>query len=196
MADLRSARLLILNEVRIIGGRWRSRKLRFPSVEGLRPTPGRVRETLFNWLRDDLEGAACLDLYAGSGALGFEAVSRGARRVVMVDTVPSVLRALKENCEKLAAPEVSLRGEGAIDYLKGPPEPFDLVFLDPPFCKNWLRRAATLLERGGWLTPRALIYLEGERAWDPQGLPSTWRLCHEGTAGDVTYRLFQRLLED
>jgi 16S rRNA (guanine966-N2)-methyltransferase len=180
------------NEIRIIGGHFRSRRLRFPDAEGLRPTPDRVRETLFNWLRDHLEGSCCLDLYAGSGALGFEAASRGARRVVMVDQSLVVSKALKENCAKLEATSILIRGESARDYLKGVSEPFDLVFLDPPFRKGWLPSAAALLEHGGWLVPEALLYLEAEREYDFSGLPAHWSCLRQGTAGDVAYRLYQR----
>ena len=180
------------HEIRIIGGRFRSRKLKFPDVEGLRPTPDRVRETLFNWLRDVVEGARCLDLYAGSGALGFEAVSRGARRVVMVDSQTSVAQSLREHCGKLDAQEVVVVAASARDFLKGGAEVFDLVFLDPPFRKGWLPSAAALLERGGWLAQNAWLYVEAEREFDFSGLPSTWVCLRQGEAGDVAYRLYQR----
>lgn len=180
------------NEIRIIGGRFRSRKLRFPDAEGLRPTPDRVRETLFNWLRDAVEGARCLDLYAGSGALGFEACSRGASKVVMVDANGGVVRALKDNCGLLDASEVMVVAQNARDFLKGPPELFDLVFLDPPFRKGWLPSAAARLESAGWLAQDALLYLEAEQEFDFSGLPSHWQCLRQGIAGDVAYRLYRR----
>lgn len=183
-------------EIRIIGGRFRSRKLRFPETEGLRPTPDRVRETLFNWLRDSTEGARCLDLYAGSGALGFEAVSRGARRVVMVDAQKPVTQSLKAHCDMLDVPEVVVVTANARDFLKGSSEIFDVVFLDPPFRKGWLPSAGILLEKGGWLAPLALIYVEAERDFDFSGLPSDWSCLRQGLAGDVAYRLYQRQRAD
>ncbi|MEY2696063.1 MAG: hypothetical protein RL333_201 [Pseudomonadota bacterium] len=183
-------------EVRIIGGRFRSRKLRFPDVEGLRPTPDRVRETLFNWLRETTEGARCLDLYAGSGALGFEAASRGARRVVMIDAHKGVAQSLKDHCQALDAPEVAVLLASARDFLKGPAEVFDLVFLDPPFRQGWLASAGALLERGGWLARDAWIYVEAEREFDFSALPPVWRCLRQGEAGDVAYRLYQRQSAD
>lgn len=179
-------------EIRIIGGRLRSRKLRFPDAEGLRPTPDRVRETLFNWLRDGIEGARCLDLYAGSGALGFEAVSRGARRVVMVDAQKAVTQSLKEHCGTLDVPEVVVVSANARDFLKGNAEVFDVVFLDPPFRRGWLPSAGALLERGGWLASHAWLYVEAEREFDFSTLPPAWRSVRQGLAGDVAYRLYQR----
>ena len=179
-------------EIRIIGGRFRSRKLRFPDVEGLRPTPDRVRETLFNWLRDTTEGARCLDLYAGSGALGFEAASRGARRVVMVDAQKVVTEVLKAHCDILDVPEVVVVSANARDFLKGPSEAFDLVFLDPPFRKGWLPSAGAMLEKAGWLSPEAWIYVEAEREFEFSGLPPVWQCLRQGLAGDVAYRLYQR----
>lgn len=180
------------NEIRIIGGRFRSRKLRFPNAEGLRPTPDRVRETLFNWLRDVIEGSRCLDLYAGSGALGFEACSRGAKGTVMVDAHPGVARALRENCALLDAPEIRVIAQNARDYLKGPVEPFDVVFLDPPFRKGWLASATSRLESGGWLSREAFVYVEAEREFDFSVLPSAWQVLRQGVAGDVAYRLYRR----
>ena len=133
------------NEIRIIGGQWRSRKLQFPSVEGLRPTPDRVRETLFNWLRDDIEDARCLDLFAGSGALGFEAASRGAANVVMVDADAKVGSALRQACGVLDAPVVHICQDNALRYLAGLPSSFDVIFLDPPFNKGWIERVCPIL---------------------------------------------------
>ena len=128
-------------QLRIIGGEWRSRKLDFPHVEGLRPTPDRVRETLFNWLGQELDGWHCLDLFAGSGALGFEAASRGAARVVMIEQAPKVLAALHENHELLHKPSgVEIIRADAIQYLASTQAKFDLIFLDPPYKKGWKKR--------------------------------------------------------
>jgi 16S rRNA (guanine966-N2)-methyltransferase len=139
-----------------------------------------------------MEGARCLDLYAGSGALGFEAVSRGARRVVMVDAQKAVAQALKEHCGTLDVPEVVVVPANARDFLKGTAEVFDVVFLDPPFRKGWLPSAGALLERGGWLGADAWIYVEAEREFDFSALPPIWHCLRQGVAGDVAYRLYQR----
>lgn len=180
------------NEIRIIGGQWRSRKVQFPSVEGLRPTPDRVRETLFNWLRDDIRGARCLDLFAGSGALGFEAASRGANRVVMVDADSRVCSALRQACGLFDATAVQVLQDNAVRYLTAAPEGFDVVFLDPPFHKGWIKRVSSLLETGGWLGAEALIYLETEARLPLTDIPAAWRLLKQGMAGDVAYHLYQR----
>ena len=180
------------NEIRIIAGEWRSRKLRFPAIEGLRPTPDRVRETLFNWLREDVAGSQCLDLYSGSGALGFEAASRGARRVVQVESDDRVCAALRQNCELLSASQVQVRQENVRHFLAEPSEPFEIVFLDPPFRRGWLVPICEMLERRGWLTQYAHIYLEAERELRLDGLPVTWQRIRHGEAGDVAYALYQR----
>lgn len=181
------------HEIRIIAGTWRSRRLRFPAVEGLRPTPDRVRETLFNWLRDAIEGARCLDLFAGSGALGFEAASRGAARVVQVDASARVCSSLRQHCARLAADSVQVVEAQARQFLLGVAEPFDVVFLDPPFRRGWLAPLCESLERCDWLAPEALIYLEFERELGLDGLlPPTWSGWRHGTAGEVGYALYQR----
>ena len=181
------------NEIRIIAGVWRSRKLRFPAVEGLRPTPDRVRETLFNWLREELDGARCLDLFAGSGALGLEAASRGAARVVQVDANGRVCAALRQHCARLAADDrVQVIEDNARHFLSLPAEPFDLVFLDPPFGRGWLQPLCKMLETRGWLAPRAHIYVEAERALRLDALPAIWTRLRQGEAGEVAYRLYQR----
>ena len=180
------------NEIRIIAGEWRSRKLRFPVAEGLRPTPDRVRETLFNWLRDHVEGARCLDLFAGSGALGFEAASRGAARIVQVESAERVCSALRHSCEQLSAQQVLVVRDNVRHYLAGPSSSFDLVFLDPPFHGGWLQPTCTMLETKGWLAPAALIYLEYERELRLEGLPKAWVRLRHGHAGDVAFSLYQR----
>lgn len=182
----------VKNEIRIIGGRWRGRKLSFPSVKQLRPTPNRVRETVFNWLHYDIEGARCLDLYAGSGALGWEAASRGATRVVLVDSEPAVCTELHAHRKRLNATSVLCFLSEAIPYLQGASEPFDIVFLDPPFRQGLLLPVCTLLEAGGWLTARSKVYLESEWEWQPKGIPSSWRMVKQANAGEVVYRLYQR----
>lgn len=174
------------NSVRIIGGLWRGRRLRFPGAPGLRPTSDRRRETLFNWLAPDLPGARCLDLFAGSGALGFEALSRGAAMVVLVEASREVAAALAENRRELAAEDrAEIVHAQAARYLGRSAQPFDIVFLDPPFAKPVL--AGETLERlaAGWLAPGALVYLElAARAERPR-IPPGWQLRREQAAGDA-----------
>ncbi len=185
------------NRLRIIGGRHRGRKLAFPDANGLRPTPDRVRETLFNWLMPHLGGARCLDLFAGSGALGLEALSRGAGHVTLVEANPAVARRLEANLELLGEggrSEVMCRD--ALAFLRtAPAGPFDIVFLDPPYDADLLPPAIAALEQGGWLADPAWIYLEvpvkkGEAALP--ALPANWSLHREKRAGQVGYHLIRR----
>ncbi len=183
-------------QVRIIGGRWRSRRLRFPAVDGLRPTGDRLRETLFNWLQPHLPGARCLDLFAGSGALGFEAASRGAGAVVLVDAQPTVVEALRANRALLAAEEaVTIVHEDALEWLERGPSatlaPFDLVFLDPPFQAAVVALAATRLDAGGWLAPAAWVYIETAVEHAPAALPAHWHLHRDQCSGRVNCRLYR-----
>lgn len=180
------------NEIRIIGGRFRSRKLKFPDVPGLRPTPDRVRETLFNWLRNDVEGARCLDLYAGSGALGFEAISRGASKVVQVERDAAVCRALERNRALLNAEALEIVQAEVGHFLAGEGQPFDLVFLDPPFHQGLIVPCCRMLEANGWLSSNAKIYLEAESNFRLDGLPANWRTLRGGKAGEVGYHLCER----
>ena len=177
-----------MNSVRIIGGDYRRRALKFPDSEGLRPTPDRVRETLFNWLGQELDGWHCLDLFAGSGALGFEAVSRGASRVVMVEQAPKVLAALHENHEMLQKPaSMTIIRADALQYLASTKEKFDLIFLDPPYKKGWITRLEPLLP--GALNEDAAIYVEAEHEIESLG---EWRTVRHGRAGEVHYQLLRR----
>ena len=152
------------NLLRIIGGEWRSRKLKFADVPGLRPTPDRVRETLFNWLQMQVPGSRCLDLFAGSGALGLEALSRGAREVVMVEKHPAAVQALRDNLALLGAKNALLVHDDALRYVgRGKEqEGFDLIFLDPPFRQNLLEPVLEKLFAGALLNPDGMIYLEQE----------------------------------
>ena len=182
-------------QVRIIGGEWRGRKLHFPPSAGLRPTPDRVRETVFNWLQFELAGARCLDLFAGSGALGFEALSRGADEVVFVERDPVAARAIGDMLAQLRCDRGHVEQVDALPWLeRGPPasKPFDIVFLDPPYDKAWLPVLAEKLERGGWLAPRAWIYLEDAAARGEPALPPGWTLHRSKRAGDVGYHLARR----
>ncbi len=180
------------NRLRIIGGQWRGRRLDFPDAPGLRPTPDRVRETLFNWLAPVLPGARCLDLFAGSGALGIEALSRGAVEVVFVERHPVAVRALRENLARLNAEGARVEQADALDWLRQPGTPFEIVLLDPPFGAGLLEPACVALERGGWLAASAWIYLEAAAELQPPALPAHWLPYREKTAGTVSYRLARR----
>ena len=180
------------NQLRIIGGQWRSRRLAFPDLPGLRPTPDRVRETLFNWLAPVLPGARCLDLFAGSGALGMEALSRGAAETVFVEHHPLAVRALRENLARLSAQGARVEPSDALAWLCQPGTPFEIAFLDPPFGEGLLEPACALLEQGGWLTANAWIYLEAEANQPAPVLPADWMLHREKIAGTVAYRLARR----
>jgi 16S rRNA (guanine966-N2)-methyltransferase len=172
--------------VRIIAGRWRSRLIDVPARPELRPTPDRVRETLFNWLGQQLQGCACLDLYAGSGALGFEAASRGAARVVMVESDRAVLAALRVSRERLGADTVEVVANDAHAYLARASERFDVVFLDPPFRQNAL--PGLLAKLPPRLQPGARVYLE---AADAVETAAPWRELKRARAGQVSYQLLQ-----
>jgi 16S rRNA (guanine966-N2)-methyltransferase len=178
--------------VRIVGGEWRGRLLRFPAVPGVRPTPDRVRETLFNWLQQKVTGSRCLDLFAGSGALGFEALSRGATQVVFVDIEPAVTRCLLERLRDFGCDRGEVVRSDASRYLDGPAQAFDLVFLDPPFDAAVLPGVCRRIERDGWLTPGGLIYLEAPAIAGPPELPAGWTLLRSKRAGEVGYHLARR----
>jgi 16S rRNA (guanine966-N2)-methyltransferase len=178
------------NSVRIIGGGWRGRRVSFPDIPGLRPTPDRVRETLFNWLQQAIPGARCLDLFAGSGALGLEALSRGASEAVFVEQAQLAARTLQEQLIRLGG---AGRGQvvemGAARYLRSPPKPFGIVFLDPPFGRDALAEYVPLLDQGAWLTAGSLIYLENEKAAGVPTLPPRWEILKSKSAGEVGYHL-------
>ena len=180
-------------KVKIIGGQWRGRNLPFPDVADLRPTPVRVRETLFNWLQYDIIASRCLDLYAGSGALGIEAVSRGAKQVVQVDNNAQVCRQLKANNELLATTQVKIVQQDVFRYLAGDADTFNLVFLDPPFSQGLAVQAANWLEDKMWLANHAKIYIEVESKLKLEGLPESWEMLKHKTAGEVGYYLFERM---
>ncbi|MBK1718894.1 16S rRNA (guanine(966)-N(2))-methyltransferase RsmD [Thiocystis violacea] len=177
------------NQLRLIGGRYRGRRLTFPDQPGLRPTADRVRETLFNWLVPVIAGARCLDVFAGSGALGFEAVSRGAARVVMIERAPPAAHRLQANAELLGATGIQVHQADALEWLAGSASPFDLVFLDPPFADGLLAPAIERLSAPGWLAPEARIYLETPVQSGFPPLPDDWELIRDKTAGQVRYGL-------
>ena len=174
--------------LRIVGGEWRRRVLSFPDAEGLRPTPDRVRETLFNWLGQDLSGLACLDLFAGSGALGLEAASRGAGKVVLVERNPRVADALDSNIRLLqGAGRVELLRQDALKFASSSPRAFDVVFLDPPYRQGWLDRLTPFLPR--LLKTDGALYVEAEEALASLG---EWVTVRSGQAGQVYYHLMRR----
>lgn len=181
------------NQLRIIGGEWRGRKLRFPDAPNLRPTPDRVRETVFNWLMPMINGARCLDLFAGSGALGLEALSRGAAKTVFVDSHKKATQYIKEHLNTLNVTDrAKVINMDGMKYLKAEAEQFDLVFLDPPYQLNFLEKTVPLLESNDWLTKDALLYLEIEKRQSLPELPANWQKIKEKTAGEVNYFLYQR----
>jgi 16S rRNA (guanine966-N2)-methyltransferase len=174
------------NRVRIIGGHYRSRLLRFPSRPGLRPTPDRVRETLFNWLGQDLHGKDCLDLFAGSGALGLEAVSRGARRVVMVEHDRVTFRALLDNVRALGCDaKVELHQVDALEFARQVTDTFDVLFVDPPFGSVLTEALTPSLPK--LIRPDGMVYLESANGI---ALTPPWHLHRTSKAGHVTFQLF------
>lgn len=178
------------SELRIIGGRWRGRWVSFHALPGVRPTPDRVRETLFNWLQPVLPGSHCLDLFCGSGALTIEALSRGAARVVALDTSSAVLREVERNLSRLGADAVQLVQADAREWLRTRPGgPWNIVFLDPPFGQGLLAPCLSLLAAPGVLVATARVYVESAATEELPQLPEGWTLHREKTAGQVSYRL-------
>lgn len=184
---------VIPGRLRIIGGAWRGRRLALADEPGLRPTPDRVRETLFNWLAPLIEGSRCLDLFAGSGALGFEAASRGASQVVMIERAASAFQVLRTNRGALDADRrIAIFHAEALEWLRvTSPDPFDMVFLDPPFNADLLAPGCLALQREGWLNPGAMIYLETATRHGFPILPAGWKLIRDRQAGQVRYGLAQ-----
>jgi 16S rRNA (guanine966-N2)-methyltransferase len=181
--------------VRIIGGEWRSRKLNFPESEGLRPTPDRVRETLFNWLQAYTPAAKCLDLFSGSGALAFEALSRGAAHATLIDASRLVCNSLKQNLQELKAQNAEVLETDATQWLLQQAKSefrYDLVFLDPPFNKDLVSGICQLLEENQVLADGSMIYIETERSLSTLSVPDNWELYRDKQAGDVSYRLYKR----
>jgi 16S rRNA (guanine966-N2)-methyltransferase len=178
--------------LRIIGGAWRGRRLRFPPSPEIRPTPDRVRETLFNWLAARVPGARCLDLFAGSGAIGLEALSRGAAHVTFVERDAAAAREIAARLEEWGARTGRVEQSDALRFLKTTPaEPFDIAFLDPPFASPVLAESVACLEQGGWLVDDALVYVECAAASMP-AVPPRWRPLKAKQAGEVGYHLYWR----
>jgi len=179
----------VSGRLRIIGGRYRGRKLPVLGQPGLRPTADRVRETLFNWLQPVISGAHCLDLFAGSGALGFEAASRGAAEIVMIERSKTLARVLEANAGMLGAEQVRIFRDDTLRWLSEHAQPFDIVFMDPPFDKGLMEPSCALLSGGGWLAPGALVYLEAPARQELPALPRDWTLTREKRAGRVRFAL-------
>jgi 16S rRNA (guanine966-N2)-methyltransferase len=191
---------MIRNQVRIIGGKHRGRKVSFPPIADLRPTPDRVRETLFNWLNPGLPQSRCLDLFAGSGVLGLEALSRGAEFVVFVEKNPTAADSIQTNADtfhetafQIIHGNVLSWLEAQTQVLKTKENTFDVVFLDPPYQSNLLSPCFMLLEKSDLLNPQAKIYFESHDLIQTEQLPVTWRLLHEKKAGHVYYYLAEQL---
>ncbi|MGK7287600.1 16S rRNA (guanine(966)-N(2))-methyltransferase [Buttiauxella agrestis] len=179
-------------QIRIIGGQWRGRKLPVPDSPGLRPTTDRVRETLFNWLAPSMVDATVLDCFAGSGALGLEALSRYASRATLLEMDCNVSQQLQKNLVTLKAANAKVVNTNTLNFLAQPGEPHTIVFVDPPFRKGLLDETLALLESNGWLADEALIYVESEVENGMPALPASWSLHREKVAGQVAYRLFSR----
>lgn len=179
-------------QIRIIGGQWRGRKLPVPDSPGLRPTTDRVRETLFNWLAPHMVDARCLDCFAGSGALGLEALSRYAASATLLEMDRDVSRQLQQNLATLKAANARVVNTNSLTFLAQPGTPHDVVFIDPPFRKGLLEETLHLLESNGWLADDALIYVESEVENGLPPVPASWDLHREKVAGQVAYRLYHR----
>jgi 16S rRNA (guanine966-N2)-methyltransferase len=175
--------------LRVIAGVWRGRQIRFADIPGLRPTPDRVRETLFNWLQSFIVGARCVDLFAGSGALGFEAASRGARQVVMLDVNPRAIWGLRETSEMLDAPQIKIIHANTLTWLNNTSQAFDIMFVDPPFGKNLLPAVLEILSQRAVLKTGGRIYIELNAAKPVPTLPTGWELLRSQKAGQVRYCL-------
>lgn len=179
-------------QIRIIGGKWRGRKLPVPDSPGLRPTTDRVRETLFNWLAPMLTGAHCLDCYAGSGALGLEALSRYAASLTLLEQDRAVSAQLAKNLQLLQATEATLVTTDSLRWLAQPGARYDLVFIDPPFRQGLIEKTVQQLEAHHRLAEDAWIYIEAETEYGPLAVPAHWQLHREKVAGQVAYRLYIR----
>lgn len=177
------------SQLRIIAGQWRSRRLPFAAAAGVRPTSDRIRETLFNWLQADIAGARCLDLFAGSGALGFEALSRAAAHVTFVDEDLRVIQQLQQNATLLETSRCDIVWQDAREFLHGRGAPYDIVFLDPPFRHELIIPCCQLLEQHDWLIDGARIYLESDVHRAPPSLAPNWQPIHDKQAGQVRYQL-------
>ena len=178
------------SSVRIIAGQWKGRRLKLITA-GIRPTPNRIRETLFKWLAPVIEGRRGVDLFAGTGALGIEALSRGAAQMAFVERHRTVARRLRKVLQEFACTAGQVFNTDAVKFLQGEPKAFDLVFLDPPFDGPNLENLCTLLGSRGWLAPEAYVYLETGHRQGLPSLPESWELLRQQSAGEVIYALTQ-----
>jgi len=177
------------NTVRINAGQWRSRVLKFPDSEGLRPTPDRVRQTVFNWLGQDLTGQTCLDLFAGTGVMGFEALSRNAKQVTMIEYAKAVSKSLKENQALLKTENCQILTMDALQFLAGNEQPYDVIFCDPPYQKKWLDKLLPILAQH--LTENGVVYVEAEYEVKSN---EQWEVFKQGKAGNVFYHLLKPVI--
>lgn len=180
------------NSIRIIAGQWRGRRLPVLDVEGLRPSTDRIRETLFNWLMHDVPGARCLDLFAGTGALGLECLSRGAASTLFIESDKRIASQLQQNLQTLESLDNGeVLVQSALNFLRQPAKSqFDLVFLDPPFESSLLVQVMPLLAESGCLADGALVYVEQASKKDPEETPENWQVYKEGKAGYCRYTLY------
>lgn len=183
-------------QIRIIAGKWRGRKLKVPEHTDLRPTPDRVRETVFNWLQFNIVDSHCLDMFAGSGALGFEALSRGAQFVDFIDNSPTVIRHLNDTLKQLNANNASFHRGDALTILPTIKNSIDIVFLDPPFQKDLLLPCCSFLEQSNLLSFHNRIYIETNKPLSELKLSHRWQCMHEKKAGNVFYALFHLVVDN
>lgn len=182
------------SRLKIVAGEWRSRHLYFEALPSLRPTPARIRETLFNWLQHNVAESHCLDLFSGSGILGFEAASRGANSVLMVEQNSNACHWIKQNSKALSAHQIKIIHTDTFQFLRGDTghfQPFNLVFLDPPFARDWAQKTCHCLENNNWLATRAKIYVETESLLVLDNMPKNWQCLKHKKAGQVAYYLFE-----
>ena len=176
-------------KIRIIAGQWRGRKLDVLDSPGLRPSPDRIRETLFNWIQREIVGARCLDLFAGTGALGFEALSRGASEVIMVESNPKLVDALKQHAEKLGSEHHVIQLADALSWLKQGIKGFDIIFLDPPFGQGYIEKCCSMIREESLLNDNGLVYIEAEKNIN---LPEDWMIKKQTKAGNVISLLLEQ----
>ena len=182
-----------MGQIRIIGGKWRGRQIMVGNHPGLRPTPDRVRETLFNWLQQDVVQSSCLDLFAGTGILGFEALSRGASHVTFIDNNTAAIQAITKVAHTLDAQNCTVIKGDALAWLRqnNKTSPFDIIFLDPPFSSNLLAECLKELAQSTLVGPSTLLYIEASQVLTPEQLPHQWHCLKQKSAGEVAYHLIQ-----
>ncbi len=181
------------NSLRIIGGVWRSRRIQFIDSPKIRPTPNRVRETLFNWLTADIRGAICLDLFAGSGALGFEAMSRGAAQVELVEADAQIAKTLVEQKNIFNADDLKINNQDALVYLRNTCQIFDLIFLDPPFASDLLEQVVLMIQKRQLISENGLLYVESPSQQEDLICLESFHCVREKITGEVRYALYKKL---